>query len=324
MARQRDYYEILGVKRTASADEIRKAYRALARKLHPDVNKADDASEQFGELQQAYDVLADEKKRASYDRFGHAGGAAAATGGGGSSHPGSGPHTRSYTWDTAQSAGINVDDVASIFEQVMGGRGGGGFGSHASRAQQRPMPRKGEDLRHKLAITFLTAAKGGTESVRIASADGSTQTVDVRIPAGIESGGRLRIKGKGQPSQTGGSPGDLILTINVGPHPWLKREGDNLLIELPISIAEAINGAEVEVPLLSGSANVRIPPGTASGKRLRIKGQGIVPEKRPAGDLFVVVQVIPPDPDVLEPEEREVINRIAQRAGSPRKGPPWR
>lgn len=330
MADPRDYYEVLGVGRTASAEEIKKAHRRLARELHPDMNKSPDAAKKFAELQRAYEVLSDPEKRKTYDRFGHAGVDATVGGGAASGWPGgAGPRHATYTWTNVggrPGAGApgNVSDfdIGSIFEEVFGGRGGGsGFGGFGAQAQQRSRPTRGRDIQREIEIDFMTAVEGGTESLRVRRG-GSMQTIDVKIPAGSKEGAKLRIRGAGMPSDATGSPGDLILTLRIKPHPIFRREtGNDLALDLPLTIVEATLGAKVRVPTLKGHATLTVPPGTSSGTRMRLKGQGIAGEGKP-GDLYAVIEIVAPKN--LSAADREKLTEIGKKLDSPRSGREWR
>lgn len=318
MANARDYYATLGLSRNASPDEIRKAYRGLARKLHPDVNKEPDAAERFSEVQEAYDVLSDDEKRKAYDQFGRAGVGASAGRPSGWQESGGG---RTYTWThTGDFGGADLGDYASIFEEFMGA-GRTGFDTRTA-GRRSSVPRKGADLHHTISIPFTTAAMGGREQVRLTSADGGSQAIEIKIPPAIESGTRMRVKGKGQPGPSG-ERGDLILTVNVGPHPVLRREGLDILIDLPITIAEAALGATVTVPLLEGTVELRVPPGTSSGQMLRIKGKGIEARAGRTGDFLAVVQIVAPDPEALNEPDRELLRRVGDRLKNPRRFTGW-
>ncbi len=339
----RDYYEVLGVSRTATADELRKAHRKLARKLHPDVNKAADAATKFAEAQEAYDVLSDPEKRKRYDQFGHAGVGGAAggdpfggqnpfrggnpfgnrgkAGGQPNAHPGAGGQ-----W--AGGDGGNWSDVDSetfdtIFGDLFGSRRGGrpGPGPAAGGRGGRAAPSAGEDLEHTLTVPFAVAALGGSESVRLTLGDGSTQSIDVKIPAGLKPGSKLRIKGKGRGGAHGGPAGDLILVINVGEHPWFRRDGLDLMLDVPITMPEAALGAVLEVPLLKGTVKLKVPAGTASGAKLRAKGKGLVDAKGEAGDFYAVMKIVPPDS--LTDEERSMFESMAERLPNPRAATLW-
>ncbi len=316
----RDYYEILGVARGASADDIRRAYRTKARQLHPDVNKAPDAAERFAELQQAYDVLSDEKKRGMYDRLGHA----AASQGGGSAGA-------RYSWSSTGGGfpeGVDMDDLGSMFDAFFGGRAGSaGFGSTAGTRATRGSAR-GADVEAELPVPFLLAAKGGQESFR-SPVDG--RTIQVAVPAGTEDGARLRVRGAGKASaRPNGKPGDLILRVRVLPHALFRREGGSrpgsgldLVFDLPLTIAEATLGGRVPIPSLDGPIELTVPAGTPSGRRLRVKGKGIQAADGRIGDLYAIVRIIPPNPAILTTEQRRLIEEVGRLTPQPRTGGDW-
>ncbi|MCE9619318.1 MAG: DnaJ domain-containing protein [Planctomycetes bacterium] len=291
----RDYYEILGVARDATADQIRDAHRKHARKYHPDLNKSPDAAAMFKETQEAYAVLSDAEKRAKYDRFGHAG----------ESHgPAGGP-------DMGGFGGADAETLESIFGSFMGGGRG--------RAKRARGPQPGEDLTSSIQVGFMTAALGGTHHVDLQGPSGPI-SMDVRIPAGITADGKLRLRGKGAAGSGGGPSGDLVLSVKIAPHPWFRRDELDIQLEVPISISEAALGAKVSVPLLQGSAEIRIEPGTPSGRKLRLKGKGIhCPQG--TGDFFAVVRIEPPA--ALSPEDAEFMRQLGERLPSPRVGAPW-
>ncbi len=301
MATERpDPYSVLGVGRDADADAIRKAYRALARKYHPDVNPDDTAAEErFKQVSEAYSVVGDEEKRALYDEFGpmsleagfDAEAARAAREAFGARSTG-GP-------DGTFSFGSLDDLLGGLFgggrgtgtpfgaDRMHGMRGRGGMGGFA-------MP--GSDLEATLELDFLEAARGCEKSLSITrpAADGSQkrESVTVRIPAGVADGGRIRLPGKGGEGHGGAPAGDLFARIKVRPHPYFRREKRDLLLELPVTFAEAALGAKVEVPTLEGRATLTVPPGTNSGTRLRLRGKGIPhPRGGAGGDLYVTVQI---------------------------------
>ncbi len=312
---QRDYYEVLGVERDATGDQIRAAYRRLARKLHPDVNKSADATQKFAEVQQAYDILSDEQKRRAYDQYGHE--AAAGFG----REPG--PQRPHYTWtNVAGPGGVGAAegdfDVGSIFEEMFGRHPAGtGF---SGRARARSRTTRGRDLESELAVDFMGAMRGGKHTLRL-QRGGKTQTVEVTVPAGVEDGTRLRIRGMGAPSGTSGPPGDLILTVRVAPHSHFRREGLDLLLDLPLSITEATLGTTVSIPTVTGRADVTVPPGTASGQRLRLRGQGVKTEDGRHGDLYVVTRIV--SPKDISAADRKTLDDLAGRIPPVRTGPPW-
>lgn len=325
----RDYYDILGVGRQASADEVKAAYRKLARQLHPDVNKAADAQRTFTEVQQAYDVLSDEKKRGIYDRFGHAafesGAAEQAASRAASS---GGPH---YSWSNvgggggaadASSMGFDPDDLGSIFESMFGGgpaRGGGSTSrrkSHGKRKAAEPPPPSTADLH----VDFMVAAKGGTQAVRLGEGR-DARTIEVSIPAGCEAGTQMRVR------STDGRTGDVILTVKPTAHRYFRRgeheetgKGLDLFIEVPITIAEATLGAQVAVPTLGGTVDMAIPEASPSGRRLRLRGLGITDAQGRKGDLYAVLKIVPPPSATLSAPEIAAIKEISARGGTCR---PW-
>lgn len=318
---KRDYYDILGVSRSASKDDLKKAYRNLARKWHPDRNKEADAAKRFSEIQEAYDTLSDEQKRRNYDQFGHAGAAHGFPGGGRTGHPGS---SRAYTWSSSgapggfggMDIGAGGADVGSIFESLFGGQRRG----KTARGRSAPPAARGGDAHHTLDIPFLTAITGGKESIRLALGD-ETQSIDVSIPKGVADGAKLRLRGKGPPSQFGGPAGDLILTIRISNHPWFKRDGLNISIDLPVTIAEATLGATIDVPTPHGTVSLRIPPGTSSGKKLRVPSQGVHDAGGHKGDFFALVNV--QVPENLTDEQRKFFENMRDQLSSPRRGQPW-
>lgn len=350
----RDYYEILGVPRNASADDLKQAFRRLARTYHPDVNSAPDAEERFKEINEAYAVLSDPDRRAAYDRFGHAG----VRGAGG---------VPDFT--------VDFSDFADIFEEFFGfGRG---------TRSSRNIPRRGADLQYRLDLTFEEAVFGvdkeieitrdevcsrcngsraepGTSPVRCATCNGrgevrqARQTIlgsmvqvttcptcngtgetistpcracngrglerrtrkkVVTIPAGVDTGNQIRLAGEGQPGINGGPHGNLYLLINVQPHKFFRRHDHDILMDLEINVAQATLGADVRVPTVDGEETLHIPPGTQPGKVLRIRNKG-VPHLRSngRGDQLVMVNVV--IPNHLTAEQRELFEKLAESLGS--------
>jgi curved DNA-binding protein len=331
MAKQRDYYEILGVKRDASADDIKKAHRKLVRKYHPDVNKNNaDATEKFKEVQEAYDVLSEPGKRRNYDQFGHAGvGAGGAPGAGGEAgdvweafrraqqqqSQGGGGGARGYRWQPGPNVSVEdfegAGDFGDIFEQLFGARGGAGAAAGA-RGPRGPRPRaapqRGEDVEHPVTLTFAQAARGSTLPLQI-NRDGKLETIDIKIPPGVKDGSRVRIRGKGQ-DVSGGESGDLFIITRVLPHEYFRRDGLDILLDLPISMYEALLGTKVDVPTLEGPVTLTIPPGTSSQSKLRIKARGIE-RGNEKGDQFVVIKIIVPKN--LDEEDKATINKLAAK-----------
>ena len=320
---KRDYYESLGVGRNATADEIKKAHRKLVRKYHPDMNKNNaQATEKFKEVQEAYDVLSDPDKRRNYDEFGHAGvGAGGAPGTGGDPYEafrraqqGAGQGGQSYQWRPGPGVSVedfDMSDFGDVFEQLFGARGGQGAGGRvggARASRPRREPPRGQDVEHEVTLTFEQAARGTTLPLQI-NRDGQLETIDVKIPAGVKDGSRVRIKGKGQQSP-GGEPGDLYIITRVLPHPYFKRDGLDILLDLPISLYEALLGAKIEVPTLEGPVTLTIPPGTSSGAKLRIKGRGIERGSE-HGDQYVLPRIIVPKN--IDDDDRKAIQEMAKK-----------
>jgi curved DNA-binding protein len=314
---KRDYYEILGVGKTASADDIKSAYRKLARKYHPDATKNDPKlTERFKEVQEAYDILGDTNKRSNYDQFGHAGVGAGAAGGPG----GAGGVDPYEAFRRAQQGrkswngggGVSVEDFdfsggggdfGGVFESLFGGGRGGG---RTRGGRGRAAPQRGQDIEHPITLSFEDAAKGTSLSFQL-DRDGHRETIDVKVPPGVKAGSRLRLKGRGE--QTGGEPGDLsILITSVGTHPYFRREGLDILVDVPVSLYEAMLGAKVEVPTLDGKVTVTIPPGTTGGAKLRIKGKG-VQRGDEQGDEYAVIKIILPRG--LDDADKELIRKLS-------------
>ena len=308
-----DYYKVLGVSKSASTDELRKAYRKLARENHPDAKPNDSgAAERFKQVQEAYDVLNDATKRKQYDQFGHAfpqGGRAGAgpnpfAGGGGfGSFGGAGPI------DLGDLFGQGVD-----FSEFFGGAAPGGSKGKGKRTAAR-----GDDVRATVSVAFETAVSGGAVDVRI-DRGGKVETLTVKVPPGVGSGQVVRLAGQGSPSPRGGAAGDLFLTIDIEPHAYFRREGSNLLLDVPITPSEAVLGTKVEVPTLTeGQMVVKIPPGTSSGAKLRLRGKGIVDSQtHQTGDQFVVVKIVVPKE--ISDADKSLYKQLAERETSPRTG----
>ncbi len=349
----KDYYEVLGVSRNATQEEIKKAYRRLARKYHPDLNPGDKtAEEKFKEIQEAYEVLSDPKKRAEYDKYG--------TVGGRSYSPPPGGETGFEGFDFSGFGDFSFED---IFSDLF---------SRKTRTEEGP--RRGEDLTYTLTIPFEEAVKGGIITIKVRRMDrcphcggtgvepgsrptpcpncGGTgkvqvsrgyfkfatvcpvchgtgvlpgqkcrvcngegrvykeETIKVRIPPGVKDGGRLRIPGKGNVGPKGGPPGDLYIIVNVLPHPVFRRQGDDIYITLPVTYSEAALGASVEVPTLDGKAKVKIPPGTKSGQKLRLRGKGVPRPNGTRGDMYVEVKIVPPD--ITDVKVRELLKELSK------------
>jgi DnaJ-class molecular chaperone len=296
-----DYYKILGVEKSSSDAEIQKAYRKLARKYHPDLHPDDKSAQQkFKEVQQAYDVLSDEKKRKLYDQFG------ADYERVGSAGPGGGPGGQgpfSWSFRGAPGGGAGPGQEGFDFSQLFGGGGAEGFdfsqlfGGGAAAAgggarRGRASRSKGADVESEVRIPFKTSIVGGEMPLRLVRNDGRVEELVVKIPVGIEDGKKIRLRGKGEPG--GGGAGDLLVIVRVESHPYFHRRGDNLYVKLPITLGEAAEGTKVDVPTPSGTVSLRVPAGASSGTKLRIKGHGVAPAGKPAGDLFADVQIVLP------------------------------
>jgi DnaJ-class molecular chaperone len=304
----RDYYEVLGVPRSAGDDEIKKAYRKLARKHHPDRNPGDKQAEAtFKEVQNAYDVLSDSEKRARYDRFGTADATGPNFGGAGGAPGG-------FHYDFGNGPGGAQQIDPEMLNDLLRGFGGGGdfgdiFGRAGSRGRGRPGRGKApsQAVESEVAIPFETAATGGKVTLDV---DGTQ--ISVKIPPGVESGKTLRVQGQAP----GG--GDLLLKLRVQPHAYFRREGNDLLLDVPLSLSEAVLGAKVEVPTIDGSRLiVKVPPGKSGGDRLRLRGKGVN-----GGDQYLIFRV--KVPEHVGDRGRELIEEFTKlHPQEPRQGEPW-
>ena len=386
---KKDYYNILGVKKDAKADEIKKAYRRLARKHHPDVNPNDKVSEdKFKEVQEAYDVLSDDKKRKVFDRFGYYADnldADSPFGGGASAGAGPGPGFDFSGFDfssTSGQAGSGGSSFRDIFSDLFGGSGGGSAGARAQPEPPRPMPKKGRDIEMPLALSFAESFTGLTTNITVNRSEqcsrcqgaGDTggpvvqcstckgtgqvmrtggrlqfsqgcpdcegtgrrrqpcslcngkgvtpksEQVKVKIPAGVDTGSRVRIPKKGHGGRLGAEPGDLFILTNVGKHPFLTRKGDNVYITVPITVSEAALGTKIEVPTVEGKAQLKIPSGTESGQKFRLRERGFPSLRNPSlrGDQFIEVKVTLPR--VISEETKDLLRQFEKlNPENPRK-----
>jgi curved DNA-binding protein len=294
-----DLYSVLGVPRGAPQADIKKAYRKLSRENHPDAKPNDEAASlKFKQVQAAYEVLSDPEKREKYDRYGNA---AFQRGGAG---PGSGPIDLSDIFGQ----GFDFADLFGGGGRRAGGFGGGGFGG-GGFGGGRPAPRKGQDVETSIEVPFTTAAEGGEYSLSL-NIGGRHETLTVRIPPGVNNGSVIRLAGQGHPGSSGGPAGDLRVTLKVSLHPWFRRDGANLLVDVPVTIFEATLGGKVDVPTLSeGLVTVSVPAGSASGTKLRLRGKGVTDAKTKAtGDLFAVLKIVAPKE--LDETSRELLEQL--------------
>ncbi len=317
---KRDFYDILGLSRSATDAQVKSAYRKLARKYHPDVNKAADAEDKFKEATEAYEVLSDPKKRQMYDQFGHAG-----------PNVGYGPAGRGgpRVYTHAGGRGVGGFDFADFF----GGGGGSGFagmglddilqalgGAGPRRSRRAPTPPKGADTQYEIKLDFLQAVSGSSVSLKVHRKDPSgksrTETINVKIPAGVKEGAKIRVRGKG--AEGPGGFGDLYIITHINPHPYFRKEGDDIYVEVPVSIVEATLGAKVDVPTLDGMTSVKIPAGTNSSRKLRLKGKGVK-----QGDQYVIIKIVPPEK--VSQESQKLLRQFeSQEKFDPRADVSWK
>jgi len=300
----KDYYKTLGLKKDATAADIKKAYRKLARQYHPDVNTAADAPKRFKELNEANEVLSDSDKRKRYDQLGpdwERFAQGAPSGGRGGSGGG-------FQWvyngtPGAKGFGGGNADFSDFFQSVFGGAGGFGQAAAGDATRRRTgRPRAVADVEYPIEVTLAEAYKGAERALDLRSEDGKTKRLTVKIPAGVRDGQRIRLAGQAD-------GGDLYLQVKVRPHPLFARDGDDLRLELPVALHEALLGAEVTVPTLKGRVSLRIPAETQNGRTIRLAGQGMPRVGGGFGDLFVTVKVVLPTK--LSEKERELATGLA-------------
>ncbi|MER7519251.1 DnaJ C-terminal domain-containing protein [Streptomyces sp. NPDC126499] len=319
----RDYYDVLGVSRNASAEEIQRAYRNLARRWHPDLNKDPGAEERFKELSEAYEVLADPESRARYDRFGRAwrqAGEETAGGAGGPFGAGAGRRVYVNTGGGPGSGGFGgfgTGDLGDLGD--LGGLGGAGFEDlfgglfgrgTADRGGFGRMP--GADQEAEITLSVEDAYAGGRRRITLNTSAGQ-RSYEVNIPPGVTDGQRVRLAGEGGSGSGGGPSGDLYLVVRLAPHPRYRVDGRDITVDLPVAPWEAALGASVPVQTPAGTATVDLPAGSSSGRRLRLRGRGMPNRRGPDGDLYAEVRiVVPADPT---PTERQLFQRLAEESG---------
>jgi DnaJ-class molecular chaperone len=313
----RDPYEVLGVSKAASPADIKKAYRKLAKKLHPDANTKDPkAANKFSELNSAYEIVGDDDKRKAFDRgeidaegkprfqgFEGFGGQRP----GGPGGPGFGREGfETFTWGpdgvrrSTTRGGRAGPGGAAGFEDILSSMFGGtrGRGGTSFEAEDIGSAMRGQDISAETTVTLNEAAHGGTRRIALPSG----REIEFKVPPGITDRQQIRLKGQGMPAPHGGPPGDVLITVAIAPHPIFKVEGQNLRLELPVTLYEAVLGAKVRVPTLDGAVELAVPANTSSGRTFRLKGKGL-PAKAGAGDLFVTVRIALPDGKDAELEE---------------------
>ncbi len=318
---KRDYYEILGVSRNASDQEIKNAYRKLAKKFHPDQNKDDAQAEaKFKEAQEAYAVLSNAEKRSQYDRFGHEPhGAQFHPGGSGGAH----------VW-TSTGEPIDLGDLGDIFDfSQFTGQGGSRrsspFHEFFTRAAAAEGARSGRgaarsrDVEYRVSLSFEQAVRGTTLDLEL-TGDTSRERISVRIPPGVREGQKIRVKGKGSVGRGGKNAGDLYVVVSIRPHAYFERHDNDIHLTVPITLAEAALGAKVDIPTLDGTRTVTIPAGTPSGARLRIAGHGVVDTRGgQRGDQYAIIRIVPPKHPTEE--QKRLMQQYAETdPSSPREG----
>lgn len=302
MMEYQDYYEILGVAKTATPEEIRSAFRKKAREYHPDVAKDKvKGAEKFKEVNEAYEVLSDPAKRAKYDQMGR-------------EMPGGG-----FAWQGAPGSGGMPDmeefhfggtGYSDFFEHLFGGMGGGAGGFRGPSG--RRMARRGSDIEGDLMVTLEEALRGSTREVTLQRGGGKTETYRVKIPAGVREGQRIRLAGKGESGRSGGESGDLYLRVRLARHPDLRVEGSDLFVDVEVAPWEAVLGASVPVPTLDGAVSLKVPAGSTAGQKLRLRRQGLPREDGERGDLYAVLGISVPTE--VNQEQKKLWEKLAEES----------
>ncbi|MCA9413572.1 MAG: DnaJ domain-containing protein [Candidatus Omnitrophica bacterium] len=312
-----DYYQTLGVERSASKEEISKAYRKLARKYHPDVNKDPSAEDKFKEVTEAYEVLKDPEKRKKYDQLG------ANWQQGQEFTPPPGYENFEFRFEGGQGGGFGggFGGFSDFFESLFGGGGGGGFsGGSFGRGQKAAWKQRGRDLESEIELSLEEASRGGRKTIQLSTVEPDAtgrmartqKSIEVNLPKGVTEGSKIRLPGKGGKGIGGAGDGDLFLRIPLRPDSRFKVEGYNLRNAIDIAPWESALGAEVKVPTLEGSVTIKVAPGTQSGQTLRVRGKGLPKSKGDPGDLLVEVRIV--TPKTLNPRERELFESLAKES----------
>lgn len=307
----KDYYQVLGIGRDASPDEVQKAYRKLARRFHPDVSKEPGAESRFKEIAEAYEVLKDPEKREKYDRFGAAWKARAQ----GAPPP---PGFEEFHFDFGgQSFGTGASGFSQFFEMLFGqaaqaaaGRSGKGSWASWGTDGRGGWARSGANQAVSLRLSIEEAARGGVRELALQTADGATRRIKVNLPKGVRPGQTVRVPGQGESGRNGGTSGDLMLRVELLPHPRFRLDGKDLLTTVEVAPWEAALGGEAEISTLEGSVRVKIPAGTSSGRRIRVKGQGFPAAAGEPGDLYAELKIVVPE--ALSDRERELFGQLRE------------